>query len=171
MWWLWILLVLLVLVLAYLLWAPFFIEIDSEAGIYRVRFHRLAVARVWIKEDSIWLQWKIAAWGKTIDLLDPGEVKPPVKHAKRRKRRTEKRKRAIPWRKIKAVFQSFRVKKFEFDIDTGDIPANGILYPVVWGLSRWSGRKLSVNFEDRNEMVLMVKNNFARVIWAFWLGK
>lgn len=164
MWWL-ILITCVLIAFSYLLFAPFFIEIDSISGLFRIRFHRLASATLIFKESSFFIEIKMAGWQKQIDLLavKMKEGKPALK----KERKEKKQIKAISFRKILAVTKSFRVRRFFLTLDTGDRQLNGILYPLFVFLSVKSGKNITVNFFGENKLIFQVENNFARVLWAY----
>lgn len=158
MWWI---VAVVVFLLLYLLFAPFFIEIDSEKNIFRVRFHQLASGSLLIHDNSIFIQLKIIAWRKQFDLLElPSEKKKQVDKVKK------KSGRKISIHKIIRVIRTFEVRKLFVTLDTGNMQTNGILYPMVFALRTISKKNLSINFFGENKLVLQIRNNAARIIWA-----
>jgi hypothetical protein len=111
----------------------------------------------------------IAGWKKEIDLLEQKEKAQeaePVKEAKERKRFVRKH-RKVAFRKIIAVLRSCKVKTCLVNVDTGDMPTNGFLYPVFYWLSIWSGKSLRINFMDENVIRLDIRNRIGRMMWAY----
>lgn len=159
-----------VALLLYLLFAPFFIEIDSETGIFRFRFHRLADGQLVANENGCLLHIRVAWWKKTVDLLQPRKQEPaeaakasPAKQKQRRKpapsfHKTRKR--------IIAVLKSFRIRHCFISIDTGNMPLNGFLYPWFFLLSRQSGQPIQINFWGAEIIQLRLQNSIARMAWA-----
>lgn len=162
MWWLIVPGSFLILIFAYLLFAPFFLEVDSGSGLYLVRFHRLFSARLSFKENSVFADLRIAWWKKQIDLL---ETKSSEKQTEVKKDKKEARR--ISFRKMLGIIRSFRIKKLFVDWDTGDIPLNGLLFPFFLLLSAKSGKHININFKGENKLILKLENNLARIIWAF----
>ena len=161
--WFWVFLPVLI-ALAYLLLAPVYIEVDTTADLYRVRFHKFASTALLITGNSILINLKIAWWQKRIDLFAP-EKQPRNKKQKPAKRAI--RRRRVSFRTIRALVKTFKVKHFYLTADSGDPAFNGRLYPVVYAIRVFSGQNVSVNFSGRNEIVLKIENNLARVIRAF----
>lgn len=150
----------LLLIIFYLLLAPFFVEIDSRNGVLlRIRFHLIASASLIFKEDSFFLLVKMAWWQKQVDMF--------AKRNRSKKTDVKRKKKPVPLRKIFAVIKSFRIKKLFVTIDTGDMPLNGLLYPVFYFLKFKTGKDVSINFTDENRIELQLKNNIARMMWAF----
>ena len=70
--------------------------------------------------------------------------------------------------RVVAMVKSFEVKECYLNIDTRDMSWNGILYPMFYGLSRRTGKELYINFVDKNELRLTVRNNIARIGYAYF---
>lgn len=167
--WIVIPLVGIVLIVVYLVTAPFVVEIDSVRELYQLRMHRLASARLHLRESSLMLNMNIAGWKKEVDLLQQKQ-KGKMDSAETTRKRTEKsrkRKSKMSMKKIWAVLRTFRVRTFFVNVDTGDMPTNGILFPVLYGLSVWSRREFHINFVNQNVIRLEVRNSVARVLWAY----
>lgn len=161
----WLALLIVVLsFLCYLLVAPFYLEINSDDGLCRIRFHRLASARLQVRNSSLIIDLKIAGWKKQIDLLAARKKK---KKSAQKKIEGKKKKAGISFKKIWAVVRTFRINKCDLSFDFGDMPLNGILYPLFKWLSILTGKNISVNFWNENKIIVEVENNIARIIWAF----
>ncbi|HYV90582.1 MAG TPA: hypothetical protein VE978_02320 [Chitinophagales bacterium] len=159
-----ILLLIVVLVFVYLLVAPFYLEIDSVEGLCRIRFHFLASAKLRMSESSLILDLKIIGVEKQIDLLaPPKQKKKPVQ----KKIGRQKKRAGIPFRKVWAMLQSFRINKCDVNFDFGDMPLNGILYPLFQWISILTGKSIRINFGNETKIILEIENNFARIGWAF----
>jgi hypothetical protein len=153
----------LILILSfYILFAPFYLEVNSTTGLCRVRFHKLASARIYITESSLLIDLKIMWWHKIIDLFAPGERK-----MKPEKKKTEKAERKISLRKVRAVIKSFKVNKFYLTIDTGSMETNGILYPLFLWMGMRMKKNVTINFVNENELVLEIENNAVRMLRAY----
>ena len=151
-----------ILLLVYLLVAPISLEVSSLRGIAVIRFHRLAGARLYVHDGSLWIEVKVTWWKKQIDLLSSRKEITRQNHEKRKK----KKRKTFSFRKIKAVFRSFHVKKFMLTLDTGHMQTNGILYPVFAGIRRVTGREVFINFQGINEVEFLAVNNILRMLHA-----
>ena len=172
-----IVVLLVLLPFIYLLFAPFYIEIDSRAGLYRFRVHRLAYADVLFMKASLYIRIQILSWHREYDLL---AKRPPrnreikqtadktvvVKEENADKAKTAFR-YGLTWPRIRAIINSFRITLCHVVIDTGDMPLNATLYPWFYILSQETGRTVMINFQGENEIALAVKNNIARILWAW----
>ena len=162
--WLWTLVLIVVLFFSYLLFAPFYLEINSNNGMCRVRFHRLASVGIVIKDNSLVIDVSIAGWKRQFDLVDMLTTK----REKKKVIRTRKKKPIkISVEKIKAIVKSFKVSKCYVSVDSGNVQLNGMLFPVFYWLGRRAGKTIEINFLDKNIIILEINNNFARIIRAF----
>lgn len=160
-----VLLILVSGILMYLLFAPFYLEIDSTKELYRVRFHKIISARIVIEEGLLLLDVKMAWWTKRYKLNGSGSAKAVEKDRSENKKGNGKGK--LPWKKMKAVLASFKINKCSVVIDTGDMQLNGILYPFFLLLSFYSGKNFGISFNGDNEVKLEIENNIARMSWAY----
>lgn len=164
-----IILVLPLLLLLYVLWAPFYLEVDSEQGRYRLRFHRLAY--VWLNWEEVMPELWVKAlwWQKQIDLAE-GEKPKKVADALPHKPELKK-KRGLPrWLQIKptlAVLRSFSIDECYVDVDTDDVVMNGQLYPVLYLAGVTIGHPVRINFMGDNIIRLQVSNTLGRIAWAY----
>ena len=147
--------------IAYFLFAPFYLEINSETSLYRVRFHHLISGSLSVTNYTFILELRFTWTKKRFNLFR----KPPEKTERKKKRNTGKWK--IPFRKIRAILGTFKVTRLDCSIDTGESSANGFLFPFFYWLSRSSGRSFRVNFLGENQIILEVKNNLARMIGMY----
>jgi hypothetical protein len=159
-------LILIALITSYLLFAPFYLEVNSNTGLLGIRLHRLASVQLKLTRGTIVAKAWVLGWNKEIDLLKP------VTQAKRAKKAVLQAKGKKPFKlqagKIKAVARSFKVNKCLVNIDTGDMQLNGLLYPVFYWIGRRAGKPITVNFLDKNEVVLEIENNIARMAKAYF---
>jgi len=157
--WLYFLLLIIVAVLAYVLLAPIYIEVDSERNLCRVRVHQLMSMQLFVKE-SLFMELRITWWHRWFDLL-------AARNRKTKPKKNVERKAVIPYHKILAVLRTFKIRKCEVNIDSGDNYVNGIFFPWVRLLGWYSHRNITVNFLGENRLILEIENNAARILWAF----
>jgi len=153
------------LLFLYFLLAPIYLEINSLSGLCRVRFHRLASVGIALARESLFLVIRITWWEKRIDLFAPRK-KEKGKEQKRKKVKKVKR-RNVSFGKILSIIRSFQVKEFVLSIDTGNMQTNGMLYPVFYGLGRSLKRDITVNFNDRTDVRITIRNNAYRMLCAY----
>ncbi|WP_155975733.1 hypothetical protein [Daejeonella oryzae] len=116
-----------------------------------------------MNENSLKVHMRIAAWRKQIDLLSAKKKK--VRPASSKKDRYK-----VSRVKIKSLIRSFQIKKFHLTIDTGEMPVNAVLYPAFYFLGKYNNKSIEMNFMNQNDIVLEVKNNFARMIRAYYFS-
>lgn len=160
-----IFLIIIVSIFIYVLFAPFYLEINTTNGLLRLRFHRLIKAQLSFNENSLFLDLKIAGWRKQINLLAQKEQKEEKK--KPIKKQAGKGPNRISIRKIKAIVKSFKVNKFYLSISFDEMMLNGIIYPLLSFLSFKTNKRIEINFFHENEIILEVENNFFRIIRAY----
>ena len=160
--WILILLLILSIVFSYFLFAPFFLEIDSSSGLYGIRFHRLATARLLFTPSSIIIDIRIAGWSKQFDPFEDEHKKDNPRPVKKKKNRMN-----FSFNLLMELIRSFKINKCYVTIDSGNMQMNGILYPGFYWLSRQTCKTININFQDKNIFILEIENNFARIIKTF----
>jgi hypothetical protein len=164
---LWICLGVFLGVILYLLFAPFRLEVDSDLMMLRVRFHRLASARIYCGHGTLMLDFQIGWWKKTMDLLQPAKKSEARSSARENKAKSSGKRRTMPLRKVMAVMRSFKLKRCIIHIDTGNMEWNGILFPVAYWLRMKSGQDILIRFDGMTRVALTIENNAARMIRAY----
>jgi len=160
---------LIFIILIYLLFARLFIEIDSNANIYKFGVAGLVSGEIILKYDSIWIRFIILGYRKEFDLIKPTKSISRIRVEKPLKQENTKP-ASIPnsFNRIVKVFVSFKVKKCVVSIDTGSMPLNGILYPWFYMLSVKINKKIMNNFWGENTLILRLENTLARMLWAYF---
>lgn len=143
----------------YLLFAPIYLIADSRSGFYGVRFHRIALARLVLPLSSFKIEIGVAGWTTRLDLLKSGS------HQKKLKP-TSKAKSRFNFNKALNILKTFKIKRCDIQLDTGNMPLNGMLYPVFYAFGAVTGRPISVNFINENAIALEIENNLARIVRA-----
>ncbi|MBG7629219.1 MAG: hypothetical protein IZT56_02190 [Bacteroidetes bacterium] len=64
------------------------------------------------------------------------------------------------------LLKSFKIKRFDLNIDTGDYTLNAKLYPLFLFLNNGVGH-FNVNFENRNQFVLHLQNRPIDIVKSF----
>ncbi len=88
----------------------------------------------------------------------------PKKEKVGEKRPTKRRK--ISPKKILALLRSFKLKRFDLNMDTGDFVLNAKLYPIFNFLDYHAGG-FNINFQGNNRLVLMASNRPINIIKVF----
>ena len=66
----------------------------------------------------------------------------------------------------KRLLQSFRVKSFRLELDTGNPILNAQLFPLGFLMGRYS-KKVGINFQGRNDILLQIANRPIYILNAF----
>ncbi len=167
MWWLIPAIILLVFI--GLLFARWFIEIDSTKDLYSIRFEKIASAGLTLHNDAIKFELKIFGWKKIYDFeklllsrTEKSAVKPELRKSKNRFKLKN------PFQKFMNVMKSFKITHCNIKIDTGNMPLNGILFPCFYLFSIRTNKIIMINFWGENTVVLQLENSLARMLWAFF---
>lgn len=162
-----IVLILLILVfglVAYLFFAPFFVEVDSTRSLYRFRFHRLMSVNVKAESD-LTFELSVLGWKKQFKpTFYKATKKTQIKKAEVKQRSQSN----VPVKKLLDLLKSFRFTKCYIRVGLEDMQMNGILYPVIAWLSWYSRKDIQVSFTGSNVVILEIKNNLARMSWAWF---
>lgn len=151
-------------VFSYLFFAPFYFEVNSSMDLYQLRFHRMASVRFKLKNNSLLAEIKLAFWLKEFDVFEKRTIS---KEKPKKKEKKNEKEIKIQWTLIKALLKSFKVNKFRMSIDFGNMQTNGILYPVFYGISTYTKKNIEINFLNKNEIVIEIENNLARISYAY----
>ena len=164
MWYL-VAIALVMALLAYLLWMPIELRIDSAKGLACLRLGILAKAslepepgqgvRLHLRAGFLDFYWGPADFHKA----------PPQKPGGRQKAKRRKGPKITPEKALRLI-RSFRVRYFRWDLDTGNPVLNARLYPAFYLLDRTLGG-FGINFQDHNRLALRVVNRPLRILRAF----
>ncbi len=157
--------VILSTLLLYVLFAPFYIEINSPEKIYQFRFHRLAVVSINLTDSSLFLDIKILFWKKRLDLLSKNKPDSPKK--KQNKQAKKRNIGSFNFKKLKAIVKSFKVNRCDINIDTGNMHLNGMLFPLAYLMGRYFKKNIKINFMNKNIIILEIENNLAKMAYAY----
>ncbi|PBQ30556.1 hypothetical protein CNR22_01810 [Sphingobacteriaceae bacterium] len=112
---------------------------------------------------------KIAGWKRAITLENSGAAKEVV--IREPLSPSPQKRRNLSYHQLIKLLQSFKIKTFYLDVDFGDMPLNGILFPYFYWLSGYSGKTVRINFNGNTVLILVVKNSIARMGWALISSK
>lgn len=158
---LWIIIVTLVLLIVGLLFVPIQIYVDTADATYFVSLQGLAKASLEPDNKEILrIRLKVFFYEHFFYPLRKS-TKP-----KKIEDKPAKKKRRMSGRTMLRLVRSFKVQKLRLDMDTGDYVVNAKLYPVFMLLDRHVGR-FHINFQDRNRLVMDVRNTPYRLIKSF----
>ena len=162
--WYWVAIAVFLAVLAYLLWMPLELRIDSTRGLVCLQIGVLARAslepeprrgiRLHLRAGFLDFYWGPADFGKASGKKAAGSKKS-------RKREGLK---FTPQKALK-LLRSFRVRHFSCDLDTGNPVLNARLVPAFYLLDQTLGG-FRINFQDHNHLALRIVNRPVRILWA-----
>ena len=150
--------------LAYLLWMPLELQVDSSQSLVCLKVGILARASLEPEpEHGIRLHLRAAFrdfyWG-------PSDFrKASGKKTKSRQKGQRRKIRKFSPQKALRLLRSFQVRHFSWDLDTGNPALNARLYPVFYLLDQTRGG-FRVNFCDHNRLALRIVNRPIRVLRA-----
>jgi len=150
---------------AYLLLMPLELCVDSYRDRYYLRIGFLA--RLSLEKDPmelLRLHLKVLFmdfFWRPSDLSSRG--KPKRKPARKGK---VGKKRRMTLAQGKRLLQSFRVKSFRLELDTGDPILNAQLVPLGFLMGPYS-EKVGINFQGRNDILLQIANRPIYILNAF----
>ncbi len=153
--------ILLVVLLALgLLFVPIQIYIDTETVKYYVRIKGLAKASLEPdQKELLRVRLKVLFYEHCFYPIKKSSKPKPEK-------RKTKHKRKMKFGKIVRVLKSFEIRQFALDIDTGDYFTNAKMYPVFVLLNHYVA-SFHINFEDRNRLLVDVRNRPYRILKSF----
>ena len=158
--------ILFLLLLLYLSMMPIVLFIDTKTNQYYIQAKGLVKASIESHEEEL-ISIRLKLFFLTFyfyPLRDIvlGKNKKKVDKAKSKK----KKNKGIEIGKFLRMIKSFKVKKFLFDIDTGDCILNSKLYPLLAILNYRAGG-FTINFEGRNRVELHIYSRPIYLIKSF----
>ena len=94
---------------------------------------------------------------KTVDK----DLKSRSKKSKKRRKRNIRMEHLISL--VKRFFKSFKVNRFEANIDTGDYALNSHLIPLV--ILTGTHNKININYHNINHIHLEIRGNVYKLLW------
>lgn len=161
-------LLLTVLLIAFIcfLFVPIVLFIDTSKKQYYIQMKGLAKASIESDEcDIIRVHFNVLFFN--FDVYPLRKWKTSDKKKIKKNSVKKKRSKSIPFKKIIGVLNSFKVKEFYLDIDSGDCIFNSKLYPVFACLNFYKATHCHVNFNGRNRLLLSVENRPIQIITSF----
>ncbi len=153
--------ILLVVLLAFgLLFVPIQIYIDTDTLQYFVRIKGLAKASLEPdKKELLRIRLKVLFFERFFyPIRKSSKPKLPKKKVKNKRR--------MKFGNMVRVIRSFQVRRFVLDLDTGDYIANAKMYPVFMLFNHY-GASFHINFEDRNRLLIDIRNRPFRILKSF----
>ena len=159
-----IILIVLSAVLCYLLFMKLILYVDTANNEFYIQAKGLVKANIETHDTEL-IQIKFNTLFLKYSFFPLRKSKRKKKKAKADKSTVSKR-RAIEVQKLLRIARTFKVDQLLVDVDTGDCITNAKLYPP-FAFMNYYGGQFSVNFEDRNRLLLNVQNRPIRIIKSF----
>ncbi len=160
----------LLICLAYLLWVPVILEIDSVKGWYGLHIGRWVDIRLSSEHlADPGVQLRLGRWRKKwpiTSLFKKKKEEEPVATPDQAVT-TRKPKRRLSLRKWLKLLRTFKIRRLFLLIDTDDYVLNAYLFPISTYLQS-KGWPVYINFMGRQRLQLQVENRAYRVLWAMF---
>ncbi|MBN2213045.1 MAG: hypothetical protein JW723_02270 [Bacteroidales bacterium] len=158
--------IIIIAVSGYILFFPVTFKIDTDKNHYCLRLPGVFSLRV-LKAETGWkMRYSIFLFRFSVPFFKPHKQlkKTDEKHPRTSAGFLKRRYGIDNLLFAINVIKAFRLRKLRLDIDTGDYPLNAQLIPAACYLS--SDRvNLSVNFNDHNELYVILQSYLARIIY------
>ena len=160
---LWVILIVLFFsIIIYLLFARIILFIDTSTNQYYLKLQGICKINVFRDETEI-LKLQLHLLFFYFNFY-------PLNSSKKKKRNPGKKKKKsrfyLTYKQAYYLIKSFKVKHFYLDLDTGDCITNAKLYPI-FSLLNYRAGYFSINFNDRNKLVLNIQNRPIYIIKSF----
>ncbi len=183
----------LVSVLILLLVLPLHLELNSARQFYGLRIVPLLFARLYFAHDDIYFEFGLVGWKRRQSVM---QMLARPRSAKKRndaanktqgedKRRADvtntrastinkKTKRPLPrWlqpsmSRVLSTVSSFRVRRAEIELDTGEDDWNAYLYPISGLLRAWTPIRLGINYEGHVSCNVLITNTIGHIIYRYF---
>jgi hypothetical protein len=143
------------------MFAPLILVVNTESGNYSMRLSGILKIRIVPDEELFHIRVRIFLVPFIIDPFRTvqKEVQKEVVEKDKKKVLSSSLLKAL-----KELIQSFRVKRLYVDLDTENYLLNAYLYPAFMFL-RSDRIQCFTNFEERNTVILDLRNRLARLLW------
>lgn len=161
-----LILTLILLILILFLCARVRITVNTNRGLYKADYGRginirlvKRKQRIFLRIQLFFIRFNMAPWNKN------KQDKPETEKARPKKqRKSPSLKKIMRWGR--ALYSSVSIKRLNADIDTGDFPLNAQLIPLT-ALINGNNRELNINFEDRNQLDMIIQTRPIKILWNY----
>ena len=161
----WIILPLVIIsLLVWILVSPLEVKVDTRIPEVIIRWKSIGRASVEYEKDEWWLNIHIWFFIKKWSLMQM--IFADKKNEKKVKKiQGQRKKSSSKWReRFLKIVRTFRISKLKMAISSGDNTLNAKLYPLNFlPLTR---QHIYINFIDENYLLLIIKNQPFRIIYA-----
>lgn len=169
-WLLYFILLVFLITVIWLLIAPFQLMISSDNPIAIFRWKGLGDV-VFVIEDEPIIRLRIWFWRKLFypfqwNFKSGKSAEEKEEKKKAAKKPKPKKSKGFPFKLIRKLMGTFKVRAFRLNVDTDDYAVNGMLYPLAFWLSKYRNVHCQVNFEGDFEFFLFIENQIYRLAWV-----
>ncbi|MEO9485235.1 MAG: hypothetical protein ABJG47_17380 [Ekhidna sp.] len=148
-------------IIAWILFTPIILSIDSESHIYEVRFGGLAQTWIDTEEHELTFHLKLPIYHYRKQLL--GIQSSAQKKDKETKPQSFSFKKAC---RFKNILKSFHIETFAASLDTDNYMLNAQLLPIGILLTN-RGFPIYINFQGKSYLILEIRNTLWRIFLAY----
>ncbi|WP_157663290.1 hypothetical protein [Polaribacter sp. SA4-12] len=149
----------------YLLFMPMQLFIDTSTQQYYAEIKGLTKVSIEPhKEDVLRIKLRVIFF---TFYVYPFKSKPIKKKGVVVKEKAKKKPNKVAFRKVLKLLQTFTIKQFRLQLDTGDCILNAKLYPVVAFLNFYTKGNANINFQNINALTLEIENRPYDIIKLF----
>ena len=160
---LWVILILLLLaIVIYLLFARISLVIDTSTNRYFLKLQGICVINA-ERDEAETLKIRLNFFYFNFNFYP---FRRDNKKIIKTKKENKKSRFPLTFKQAYRLFQSFKIKRFYLDLDTGDCITNAKLYPL-FALLNYKRGHFNINFNGRNKLVLHIQNRPIYIIKSF----
>ncbi len=163
----WITILFIILLLAWILVSPLELKIDTRIPSVIMRWKSIGRASVVYKNDEWWLNIHVLFFHKNWSLMQM--IFADKKNKKKVKKiQSPRKKSSSKWigRFVK-IIRTFRISRLKIAIGSSDNAINAKLYPL--NFLPQTRQYIYINFIDENYLLLTIKNQPIRIIYALMM--
>ena len=149
----------------YLLFMPMHLFIDTSTQQYYAEIKGLTKVSIEPHKEEV-LRIKLRVIFFTF-YVHPFKSKPIIKKRVVVKENKKNKPKKVAFRKLLKLLQTFTIKQFRLQLDTGDCILNAKLYPIVAFLNFYTKGNSNVNFQNINVLTLEIENRPINIIKSF----
>ncbi len=151
--------------LAFLLFTPIVLFIDTSTNQYFVQAKGVVKASI-LPDEKEFIKVRCKIFFYTFYFFPLRKRKKKIGEKSADTKKKKKKNRRFNARKIGEVLRSFRLKRLELQLDTGDYVLNAKLVPVFVFLNYKLGN-FAINFQGKNHFAMELQNRPVYLIKSF----
>lgn len=159
----WIIIMVLLLLLAWLLFAPVILRINTRLENYSVSLPGIFAARFVQDEREFYLRVRVLL---ITFRIGPGDFASRGRGKKWRRKPPGKVSVRYLAMAVKEILRSFRLKYLHMSVDTEDCQLNAMLVPVFLFINT-ERISVNVNFMEENSLAMDLRNRLANFLWTY----